>query len=477
MSNNKNKSSAVMLLAIFFAVFLATLGMSTVNIALAVFIKHFNTDLNTANWTVTGFLLAAGVIAPLSGFLGQKFGNKAVCFYSILGLVLSSLLCAVSWNISSLIAFRVLQGIFSGIIAPVTMTIIYQSIEKEKQAFAISLWGLAATLVPAFGPTLSGWLIDKFNWQAIFLINIPLGILTAIIVKFFIPDYKMEGSSRFDLIGTITSITASILLLITFSESSRWGWASFRTIGLIVVGLAVLAIFILWERHFDFPLLNLSVFKYRRYTVSIIIGSIITVALYSGALLTPLFLQNVQQVTALKAGLILLPASLIMALIMPLIGKLYNYAGPRVLILTGILLIALGSWKIAHLTINTSASYIVFWMLVRGIGTSLSMVPATNAGMEVIPAELSGSASSVSNWVRQGLACLSIGVFTAMLTARTAFHAQNLAVENPNDRFIAPESFTQAVNDVFLMSTIIIIIAIPLSLYLKKMSRDTKTEG
>lgn len=143
MSYKNTKSNAPMLIAIFFAVFLATIGTSTINIALAVLMNDFQTDLSVVNWTITGFMLAAGVIAPLSGFLGQKFGNKVVCFYSVLGFTVASLLCGLAWNIASLIAFRVLQGVFSGLIAPITMTVIYQNIEREKQAVAISLWGLA----------------------------------------------------------------------------------------------------------------------------------------------------------------------------------------------------------------------------------------------------------------------------------------------------------------------------------------------
>lgn len=462
------KSNAPMLLAIFFAVFLATIGTSTVNIALPVLMKEFNTDLNTINWTLTGFMLAAGVVAPLTGFLGQKFSDNTVCFYSIIGLITSSLLCAFAFNSGSLIFFRVLQGGFSGLIAPATMTVIYKNITKDKQPFAISLWGVAAMLAPAFGPTLSGWLIENFGWRAVFLINIPIGIIAAVLIKYFIPRSKMEGTMGFDSIGAITSIGASLLLLVAFSESSKWGWSSIKTIGMIVVGGAILAVFIWRELKFKSPMLNLSVFKYTRYTLSIIVSSIITIALYSGALLTPLFLQNVQQETVLNAGLILLPSSLVMALIMPLIGKLYNSVGPRVLILTGVFLIAFGSWKMGHLKIDTPISYTILWMIVRSLGIALSSVPATNAGMEVIPMEVSGHASTVSNWIRQGLSSLSMGVFASMLTGRTASHARNLAALNPDDKSIPLMSITMSINDIYIISSIIILIAFPVSFYLKK---------
>jgi EmrB/QacA subfamily drug resistance transporter len=420
------------------------------------------------NWTVTGFMLAAGAVAPLSGYLGQRFGNKKICFYSIIGLTISSLLCSISWNITMLIIFRIFQGIFSGLIIPATMTMIYQNLERESQAFAISIWGLAAMLVPAFGPTLSGWLIESFNWEAIFLINIPLGVFTALLLKLTVKESNRIENAKLDTFGAITSISASIILLIAFSKSSTWGWTSINTIGLLLLGIALLVVFFRHENKSKIPMLNLEVFKYKKYTISIIISSIITIALYAGSLLTPLFLQNVQQVSALKAGLILLPSSLIMALIMPIVGKLYNKIGARKLIVVGILLLAFGSWKLSYLTIDTSYSYTIIWMTIRSIGISLSMIPATNAGMEVLPSKLSGSASSVSNWVRQGLACLSIGVFASLLTARTTSYSQVLSIENPINQLIPLESFTYAVNEIFLISAIIVLIALPISFMLKK---------
>lgn len=464
----QSKSNGPMLLAIFLAAFLATLGISAINIALTIFMKDFNTDLNTAKWTLTGFMLSTGTVAPLTGYLGQKFSNKSVYYFAVIGFTVSSALCAFAWGISSLIVFRILQGCFSGLIAPTAMALIYQTIPKEKQAFAISLWSLAAMLAPAFGPTLSGWLIESFSWKAIFLINIPLGILAAVMIKCFVPYYKLDKPKQFDFIGFISSIATSLALLIAFSESSIWGWTSLKTIGLLIVGIVCLAVFIWRELSFEFPILNIRVFRYSRYTLSVIVSSIVTICLYSGTLLTPLFLQNAQHESALQAGLVLLPASLAMALIMPLVGKLYNYIGPRTLIMTGILMIALGSWRMAHLTINTSSSYIILWMIVRNIGISLSTMPTTNLGMTAVPGELSGHASSVNNWIRQGFASLSMGIFASLLTARATFHIGKMAVFSSGDKLLPVKAFTLAINDIYTISTIIILIAIPISFMLKK---------
>ncbi len=464
---NTNKSGPMML-AIFLSSFLAFIGTSTMNIALPALMEQFNSNLRTINWTLTGFMLAAGVVAPVTGFLGRKFSNQRVCFHALLGFTLSSLLCAGAWNSETLILFRILQGIFSGLIAPVTMTIIYENIASEKHALAISLWSLAAMLSPAVGPTLSGWLIGLSSWRFVFLFNIPLGIVTAVLIKFHVPYYTVGESKRFDIIGFTTGILASLALLIAFSSSSKWGWASPRTLGLIVFGLILLALFTIQELRCPHPLLNLRIFKYTRFTISVIITSIITISLYAGSLLTPLFLQNVQQMSPLKAGLVLLPASLITALVMPLVGLAYNRTGPRTLILSGAILIALGSWKMGELTPVTSEGYSILWMTIRSLGISLSIIPATNAGMEILPREESSHASSLNNWIRQALASLSLSIFASMLTILISRYAQA-------GRDIS-HSFTEAVNSIYKISAVIVMIAVPLGFILKKKASEIKEE-
>ncbi|EOO99147.1 hypothetical protein II1_05443 [Bacillus cereus MC118] len=157
---NKQKSTTgsflPIIIAIFFGSFLSILNMSTINVAIPEIMRYFQTDLGSVQWTLTGFILATGIIAPITGYLGDRYSYKYLYFFSLLGFTLFSALCAFAWNISSLIGFRILQGVFCGLIMPTTMAIIYQVIAKEKQALAMSIWSISATLAPALGPTLSG---------------------------------------------------------------------------------------------------------------------------------------------------------------------------------------------------------------------------------------------------------------------------------------------------------------------------------
>lgn len=456
--------------AIFLGVFLGTFNMSAVNVALPIFMDSFNMSLDSVKWILTGFMLATGAACPLAGYLGEKFSYKKLYLFAIIGFTLASVLCAISSNLFLLITFRVVQGIFSGLIIPTTMTIIYQVIPREKHAFAISLWSMASMLAPALGPTLSGWLIQYFNWRSIFIVNVPIGIIAIVLIVLFIPKYNLSTSSSFDFIGFAAVIILSLSILIAFSEGSVWGWISYKTISLIIVGIIALGLFIARELKVSSPALNIRVFKFTKYTVSIIAVSIVTISLYAGTLLTPLFLQNTQHLSTLDTGLILLPPSLAMALMMPIVGTLYNRIDPRILIMTGICFIALGSWKMSNLISDTPHSYIIFWMTVRYIGISFSTMPITNSGMSIIPRNLSGHASSINNWLRQVSSSLAIGIFSSLLLTRTEYHVKIFSANNTALNLIQEKAFTMGIDDIFFLSTIIVLIGLPLSFMLKKSS-------
>jgi EmrB/QacA subfamily drug resistance transporter len=466
--NKRNIPFWPVMIAIFFGSFLAILGISTINVAIPVLMTEFNADLGSVQWTMTGFVLATGIVAPITGYLGDRFSTKKIYVGALIGFTLSSIICALAWNIHSLIFFRIIQGIFCGIIMPVTMTIIYQVISSEKQAYALSLWTLSSMLAPAIGPSLAGFLIELLSWKWLFLMNIPFGIVGAAAALKYIPFYKIDQLKKFDLMGLVTVVISSTALLIVFSEGHNWGWLSWKSLLLLFTGITTLILFIKRETNVDTPLLNLKVFRHPEYTYSLILLCIITISLYSGTYLAPVFLQNIQGASALEAGLVLLPASLVMALFMPITGKLYDRIGPIWLILVGVLFIAVGTWAMGNLTVKTSHGYIMFWMTIRNIGISLSMMPATNVGMAIIPRELSGHASSVSNWTRQGLGSFSIGLFTALLAVRLVGHTNELSTQNGIDSVkLQQEAFTLSINDVFIAATLVMLVCIPVVFLLK----------
>ncbi|MBB6673875.1 MDR family MFS transporter [Cohnella nanjingensis] len=463
--------------AIFFGSFLSILGISTINIALPLLMDDFHASLNTIQWVLTGFMLSLGVVAPLTGWLGDRFGYKKVYLFAMIGFTATSLLCALAWSDASLIAFRIAQGAFSGLVLPATMTIIFQIMPREKQAFAVSIWMLSAMLAPAFGPTISGWLIQNFSWKWLFYMNLPIGVIAIVFILWMIPDYRVgAGGKSLDKSGLAAVVISSASLLVALSEGRQWGWTSWKTLGLLALGLLTLILFVVRELRAKEPLLNLRVLRSRRFTFTLVSSTIITISLYSGTLLVPLFLQNVQHITPLDTGIIMLPASLVMALTMPLAGKLYARLGPLWPTVGGLALILIGSYALTQLSVGASHAYIILWMTVRNIGVSFAASATSTAGMEDIKPALSGHASSVTNWVRNVGGSFAIALFTSLLVSHATDHAAHLAAAGQQAQPIQLLAYTMGVNDVFMAATLIALLAIPFGFLVRK-KRDDRPQG
>lgn len=457
---------APVMLAIFFGNFLAVLATSAVNLALPVFIDHFHSDLSTVQWVMTGFILASGTVAPMIGYLGDRIGYKRLYLLALTGFIMASILCALAWNIQVLIGFRFIQGIFTGVVMPTTMAILYQVISSKKLAHALSLWNLSSMLAPAIGPTLSGWMIQQFDWQTIFWINLPIGLLAIFVVWKLIPDYRLTSTKTLDVLSITAVSLGSISLLIAFSEAGNWGLMSWKTILLLFIGIGTIFWFFLREQQKKEPMLNLSVLKYAPFTYSLILNCVFNISLYAGIIFVPMYLQTILFASPLEAGLILLPASIAMAITMPVAGKLYDIVGPYRLIFCGILFIVIGTGALGFLSTNSSTWYVTIWMTVRNIGISLATMPATNVGMAVIPRHLSGHASAMSSWTRQLFASLTVSMFTLFLTLKSAQYM------NKNGYPMIEEWLLKAqvigMNGIFILSTISVLLALPFLFLLKQ---------
>lgn len=453
--------------------FISVYNVCSMNVGIPAFIEIFDSNLGTAQWLMTGFTLTTGVITPLSGYLGNRYSNKHMFLVSLAGLMISSVLCALSWSMYSLITFRMLQGIFCGIIQPVTLTIIFQVIPYQQRSVAISLWSASSILGPALAPTISGWLLEH-NWHLMFLVLIPLCILTLLLGWRMIPKDSLRVTGRLDRIGLAYAVCGSLSFLLYFGNLHLWGFWSYRSLAVLSIGIISSLLFIRHELRIKEPLLQLRLFRNRIFIASILVSSILIIGLYSGIFFIPLYLQEIQRMTPLEVGLLLLLPSLTSGVATLLAGHLYPRIGAFRLVIAGAVLIVLASWQFSFLRISTSLVYVAVWMSVRYIGIGLSMTPAMNAGMHAVSAEWYGHASALINWLRQIFGALALGLFASLFNTRINIHTAALqqSAEADNAEWIHLTAYTLSIDDSFLFAAILVLISVPLALLLRERRKD-----
>ncbi|MBX5476566.1 MAG: multidrug efflux MFS transporter [Clostridia bacterium] len=410
--------------------FMGILDGSIVNVAIPHIMNEFGAPTDDVQWVVTVYMLAMGVVVPFSGWLSDRFGSKRIYIFTLAAFTLGSVLCAFAWSVASLTAFRAVQAIGGGLLQPVVMAMVLRMVPRDRMGAAMGVIGLAMLLAPALGPTIGGYLVEYLSWRWIFLINLPIGIAAILGAMAVLPDIRGPRPKRVDWFGGLLAAAGLFALLFALSKGQSWGWRSEPIVLLFYASFVLLAAFVWWELRHPEPILPLGVLRHGAFSVSLLLGFVITVGLFSGLFYVPLFLQDIRGLSPLTTGLIMMPPALASGLMMPFAGALYDRVGPRPLIVTGIGLITYATWLLHHLSTDTPTRVIVGWMVVRGIGMGLTMMPAMTAGMSVVPEREVNAGSAIQNVIQRVGGSFGIAALTSVLLERQAqyFEAYRAAV-------------------------------------------------
>ncbi|KAF9119808.1 hypothetical protein BGX30_003609 [Mortierella sp. GBA39] len=409
--------------------------MVSLNVSLPGFIGIFHTGLGTVQWIITGFTLAFGMIAPVSGYLSSRFGGRRMFLLSLAGITVSSVMCSLSWNIHALIFFRILQGLWCGLIQPVSLAMIYQTLPRGRQPLAVSVWSFSTVLGTAVGPS------------------------------------DVRGpQKRLDSAGLLLATVGSLAILLLFGNLHAWGMRSVWTWGSLLIGGACTALFIRVELRAKEPLLNLRLFGNFTFAASLGVSLILSFALYSGVYFVPLFLEEVQGLSSFQVGLLFLPAAACLTLATFLSGKGYRTFGPAALIALGSLILLVTTFRFSRLGTETTLVSVMIWLAIRNVGTGLSLTPATSAAMAAVPQSESGHASALINWLRQLFSAGALGMFTSVFYTRMSVHESRLHANYAaqGTEWIRREAYTRSIDDAFLFASALVALAIPLALLLRK---------
>jgi EmrB/QacA subfamily drug resistance transporter len=394
--------------------FMSVLDSSIVNVAIPKIQLELGATAESVAWIVTGYSLALGVVVPLSGWLGLRIGQTNLYIVCIAGFAAASGLCGLAWNLPSLIAFRIVQAVPGGILPVVTLTLLYQIVPRDRIGAAMGMYGLGVIAAPAIGPTLGGLLVDSIDWRVIFFINVPIGVLGAAAAIAVFPRIRPTTWPKLDILGFLTAGYGLFALLLAFSEGQDWGWTSVGTVSLLVSSVISLALFVVIELEVDNPLIDLRVVKNRAYSVTLVLIGVTMTALFTGLYFLPVFMQGVQGLSALESGLTLLPSALVMTVLMPIAGRLYDKLGPRIPVVVGLLIIAYGSYLLAELTPTTPRGDLIMWTSVRNIGIGLAMMPMMTAGVSALTPALTSAGSAMNNVMQRVTSSVAVAIFGAL---------------------------------------------------------------
>ncbi len=406
--------------------FMVILDSNIVNVALPKIMAVFGISIDTAEWVLNGYLIAFSVLLPASGWFADRFGYKKVFGISLFTFTLGSFLCAISWNESVLILFRVFQGLGGGMLMPVGMAIVLHEFPYEQRGTALGFWGVAAAGSISFGPIVGGYLVDRFDWSSIFLINVPIGILGVFAVWTILREYRAEKSHKFDIVGFISMAAFIITLLLALADgNANWntgGWTSPFILTNFAIALVSIVVFLVTELNLKHPMINLKLFRSFNYTMSNVVFFIFGLSVFGSIFLLPLYLQDSLGYTAYQAGIVYLPMGIIMGVVGPISGILTDKINPKIIAIVGIALLGWSWYLNAFLSLFSMPAQIMLPIYLRGFGMALIFTPLSAVALTDIGKRDMAQASGLFNVIRQVGGSFGVAIIGAVLTQRTLFY-------------------------------------------------------
>jgi len=421
----------LVLIVIGIGTFMSALDGSVVNTILPVVTDYFKTDVATIEWVVTTYLLVVSGLLLSVGRLGDLRGNKIAYIWGFVIFVVSSALCGLSPSPEFLIAARGLQAIGAAMLYANSPAILTKNFPASQRGQALGLQGAMTYLGLTTGPFLGGWLADTFGWHSVFYINVPIGLLAIwLSIKIIPRDMPSGQTEKFDLAGAFTFMVGLVALLYALNQGHNLGWTSPIILGLFIASLLILGLFTWIEMRTPTPMLDLSLFKRRVFSMSTISPILNYICVYSVLFLTPFYLIQGRGLSAAHAGLILTSQPIIMALTAPFSGRLSDKVGSRLPTTLGMLILAAGLFMLSRLTLTSPFWMVVMGLGIGGLGTGLFVAPNNSALMGDAPRNRQGIAAGVLALSRNVGMVLGIGltgaIFTTVLSKGSSGSADTL---------------------------------------------------
>jgi len=420
-------------MVVMLATFMEVLDTSVANVALPHIAGNLSSTVEETTWVLTSYLVANAVVLPLGGYFSSLFGRKRFYITCVIIFTVASFLCGVAPSLGWLIFFRILQGLGGGGLQPISQAIMVETFPLERRGVAMAVYGMGVVLAPIIGPVLGGWITDNYSWHWIFLINIPVGLLSIALTTSLVfdpPNFKrlsLKEGGRFDYmgIGILTLGLASLEIVLDEGQRSDWFSSNFIVLFAIlaVVGLVTAVVYELRKEH---PIVDFRLLKDKNFAISTLMLFILGFVLYGSLALLPIFLQTLLGYTSMLSGWVLSPGGVAILLGMPIVAQLMKRYDTRLIIGFGFVICALGLFQMSGFNLQVDFRTAMMSRIVQSVGLAFLFIPINVTAFTPVPHDKTSYAASLLNLVRNVGGSVGIATVSTLLSRRAQFHQANL---------------------------------------------------
>ncbi len=409
--------------------FVSVMDISIVNVAMPQMISTFGVSLDAITWVAVAYSISEIILVTMSAWLSRLLGRKRFFVISFMIFTAASILCGLARSLEMMILARILQGIGGGGLIPVAQAIMLETFPEEERGMAMAIYSMGITLAPAAGPIVGGWLTDEYGWPWIFYINLPLGILGTLLAITVLsdPPHMQRTINRVDVTGIVLLGVGLTALQLVLERGERESWfESSWIVTMALISVLTLTALVLWELWVEEPVINFRLLKNIPFTAGTILAFLFGITLFGSTFILPLFLQNLQGYSVMGSGLVQLPRALIMLVVTPIIGRLYNYVDSRLLVGFGVGLMMWGYLTMATFSLDVGFAQMLPALLITGAGMSFMFGPMSAVVMRSVPLILLTSAASLFTLGRRIGGNLGYAFVASQIEHRSAFHRSRL---------------------------------------------------
>ncbi|MGP4065734.1 DHA2 family efflux MFS transporter permease subunit [Oceanobacillus sp. M65] len=478
-----------MIAILFIGAFVALLNNTLLNVALPTIMTEFDVSPSIVQWITTGYMLVNGILIPASAFFIQKFTNRRLFLTAMTLFSIGTLLAMLAPSFGILVLARMIQASGSAVMMPLLMNVMLTAFPVEKRGSAMGIFGLAMITAPAIGPTLSGWVIEHYDWRVLFGIVLPFALFTLVFAFIKLSNITENREVRLNIPSLILSSIGFGGILYGFSMAGDKGWDALEVYGTITVGAIALFGFIWRQLHMDEPMLEFRIYKHPMFALSSAISVVLSMSMFSAMILTPLYVQTIRGISPFHSGLLMLPGAIVMGIMSPIMGRLFDKFGARILAIIGLSITVLTTYLFSNLDLESGYYYIMLLYTIRMFGISMVMMPVMTNGLNQLPMKDNPHGTAMNSTIQQVSGAIGSALLLTVMNKRSETAGNDLLdqamasgnVPQSTDGMaafkmqLANEAMLEGINFTFFVSTWIAVVALLLGFFIKRVT-PPKTE-